>query len=315
MRRLDLIHHVVAGVNAGGAGNAFLLQSIADINTGRADLYAHGAIHTETERFRVLAILFFQAVAWLAAFGVVGNDEGVAVEHCPLKAGIRAKILAELFAHDTRLQVAKAAVEGDPQISLRVGAQGEEVGDELADGGEITDETDTGGKRHPYPQAVFKDAFAPFPATPRLARKFELLGAVTFDFLLNPEKNFGVNGVRTGITTPDAPQEGGRKEEQQREAKQDEGKQDEILRPDIEAEDIETAVRHVEENGLTPVPLEKGQDVEDAEQHQQGGFAQAGKTPLDGTRTDFDVFLVEGFACCCGTHDDAWLLCRNGASL
>ena len=136
----------------------------------------------------------------------------------------------------------------------------------MADGGEITDETDTGGKRHPCPQAIFKDALAPFSATPRLARKFELLGAVTFNFLLNPEEDFGVNGVRTGITAPHAPQESGRKEEQQRKAKQDEGKQNEILRPDIEAEDIETAMRHIEENGLTPVPLEERQDVEDAEQ-------------------------------------------------
>ena len=45
-RRLELIHHVVAGINTGGTGDAFELQAVTDVNAGRADLHTHGAINT-----------------------------------------------------------------------------------------------------------------------------------------------------------------------------------------------------------------------------------------------------------------------------
>ena len=53
--------------------------------------------------------------------------------------------------------------------------------------------------------------------------------------------------------------------------------------------------------------------MEDAEQHQQRGFAQVGEASLDRARPDFDVLLVERFGLRWGEgcHDDS--LQRGGA--
>ena len=220
-----MVHHVVAGVNTGSAGDAFQLQAVADINAGRADLHAHGAINAETERIRVFAILFLQATARFATLRVIGDDERVLVEHRPLKAGVGTDIFAELLTHDARLQITKTAVKRDPEIRFHVRMQGEKFRNQLAYRHEITDKANPGAHRHQYPQRIFQHALAPFLAAPRLARQFQLLGAVALDFLLNPEKNLGINRVRTGITTPDTAKQGGGKKEQQREPQQDKRQQ------------------------------------------------------------------------------------------
>ncbi len=39
-RVAELVHHVVAGVDAGGAADALDLQAVADVDAGGADLHA-----------------------------------------------------------------------------------------------------------------------------------------------------------------------------------------------------------------------------------------------------------------------------------
>jgi hypothetical protein len=48
-RVLHLVHDGVAGIDAGGATDAFDLQAVADIDAGRADLDAHGAVDAVTQ--------------------------------------------------------------------------------------------------------------------------------------------------------------------------------------------------------------------------------------------------------------------------
>src|SRR3546814_762046 len=43
-RVAHLVHDVVAGVDAGAAGDALVLQAVADVDAGRADLHADGAV-------------------------------------------------------------------------------------------------------------------------------------------------------------------------------------------------------------------------------------------------------------------------------
>ena len=190
--------------------------------------------------------------------------------------------------------------------------QGKKFRNQLAYRHEIADKTNPGAHRHQHPQRIFQHALAPLLAAPRLARQFQLLGAVALDFLLNPEKNLGINRVRTGITTPDTAKQGGGKKEQQREPQQDKRQQNKILRPDIQAKNIEAAVRQVEKNRLATVPLKERQYMENTEQHQECRLAQTGEAPLHRARPDFDVLLVERFRLRWrdGCHDDSL---RSGA--
>src|SRR5690606_29302808 len=43
-RVAHLVHDVVAGVDAGTAGDALVLQAVADVDAGRTDLHADGAV-------------------------------------------------------------------------------------------------------------------------------------------------------------------------------------------------------------------------------------------------------------------------------
>ena len=48
-RIAHLVHHFIAGIDAGAAGDALVLQSVADIDAGRADLHADRAIDAVTQ--------------------------------------------------------------------------------------------------------------------------------------------------------------------------------------------------------------------------------------------------------------------------
>ena len=145
---------------------------------------------------------------------IVGDNQRVLVEHRPLKTGVGADVFAELLTHDARLQVAEAAVERDPQIGVNARVQGEEIGNKLADGDKVADKADACAQGDGDPQRIFQHALAPLLAAPRFARELELLGAVAFDFLLNPEEHFRINRVRAGVTAPDAAKQSGGKKEQ-----------------------------------------------------------------------------------------------------
>ena len=51
-RIVHLVHDFVTGIDAGGAGNAFDLQAITDVDAGRADLHAGAAIEAPAQRTR-----------------------------------------------------------------------------------------------------------------------------------------------------------------------------------------------------------------------------------------------------------------------
>ena len=44
-----LVHHRVAHIDAGGAADAFVLQTLPDVDAGRADLYTQRAVDTRTQ--------------------------------------------------------------------------------------------------------------------------------------------------------------------------------------------------------------------------------------------------------------------------
>ena len=57
-RIAHLVHHAVAGVDAGGAADALVLQALADVDAGRADLHAQRAVDAvaQAQRARIDAL-------------------------------------------------------------------------------------------------------------------------------------------------------------------------------------------------------------------------------------------------------------------
>ena len=127
MRILKFIHDRVAGVDAGAAGDAFVLQTLTNIDTGGTHLNAQRAINAVTQLFRSrfgigrderYKSLFVEVIdgqqttctfqyAGQAAFAtrapgfatqtVIGNNQRIAVKHRALKTGIGAHVFTDLL--------------------------------------------------------------------------------------------------------------------------------------------------------------------------------------------------------------------------
>src|SRR5690606_12724605 len=144
LRIVHFLHDAVAGVDAGGATDAFDLQAVTDVDAGGADLDAHGAVDAVAEALGLVVDAFLARTAGLAAARVVGDDQGVLVEHHALEAGIGAHVDAHLLAQPAGVAVGRQGEETDPEVGPATGVAGEEIDDQLADRGEIADEGHAG---------------------------------------------------------------------------------------------------------------------------------------------------------------------------
>jgi len=75
------IHGLVAGVDAGTAVDALVLQAVADVDAGRADLNAEVAIDAIPQPQRLGIRFAATGTPGLTTLGVVADDEGILVEH------------------------------------------------------------------------------------------------------------------------------------------------------------------------------------------------------------------------------------------
>src|SRR6185369_11081144 len=94
------VHDAVAGVDAGGAMDAFHLRAIADVDAGGADgdaLAALDAIAGPAGLPLFEGLTIAQRPALFAAFKVVRDDNAVLVEQRGLQAAVRANEGAGLF--------------------------------------------------------------------------------------------------------------------------------------------------------------------------------------------------------------------------
>src|SRR5690606_1396743 len=143
-RVVHLVHDLVAGVDAGRTVDALDLQAVADVDAGRADLHAQGAVDAVAEPQRRLIRLLRSRAARLAALVVVGHRQRVAVEHHALEARVRTHVLADLLAHEAGIAPGGEAVEQDPERLPRARREAGDLGQELADRREVSDEGDAG---------------------------------------------------------------------------------------------------------------------------------------------------------------------------
>ena len=96
-RQADALHHVVAGVDAERAIDAFELIAVADVDAHRAGGDALVAVDAMAAAFPRLALLV--RAARLAAIGAIGDHQRVVVDQRRLDARPRAHIGAHLLAH------------------------------------------------------------------------------------------------------------------------------------------------------------------------------------------------------------------------
>nr|GEU28321.1 hypothetical protein [Tanacetum cinerariifolium] len=278
----NLVHHAVAGVHAGGAADALVLQAVADVDAGGADLHAQRTVDAGAAR---IDRTFCKGATGLAAGAVVGDDQGVAVEHRALEAGVRAHVFAHLFAHPARVAVRGKRVEQHPEPFPGSEIKRLHFHHQFADGREIADKGKTGPQGDGAPRQVLGGFPGEFLRRPRLAVEQHARAAPAFDAALDPQEDFGVHRLRTGKTAPHAPGHGGGQEQQIGADNQQHRQVDKILRPQDHAEDVELTRGQVEQQGLATVPLQprgavKGQLREPHEQPAQPrvtarGFARA----------------------------------------
>ena len=111
---------------------------------------------------------FSCARARLAALGVVGDDQGVGVEHRALEAGVGTHVFAHLFAHLVGKQPGDEAVEGGSKEGAAARLSVEEGGHEVADGGKPAGKGDARPGADSENQQVFAELNADFARVPRL---------------------------------------------------------------------------------------------------------------------------------------------------
>src|SRR5690606_23418413 len=114
-RIVHLVHDLVARVDARRTTDALVLQAVTDVDAGRTDLHADAAVDAVALAHRARVDALLARSARLAALLVIGDDQGVRVEHHRLEAGVRAHVRAHLLAHDAGEQVGECRVEQDPE--------------------------------------------------------------------------------------------------------------------------------------------------------------------------------------------------------
>ena len=219
-RVVHLVHHAVADVDAGGAADAFVLQALADVDAGRADLHAQPAVDAVAQAQRLAVGLARARAARLAALGVVADDQRVLVEHRALEARVRAHVLADLLAHEAGVAVGGEAVEQHPEASpTGPSAQLRHQLRQRADRREVADEGEAGPQRDGDPDRLLGHLRASCGRGPRAGVELHARDAVALELALDPHEDLGVDRLRAGIAAPQPP--GHRGEQEQRVGRDD----------------------------------------------------------------------------------------------
>src|SRR5450830_315866 len=294
---LHLVHDAVAGVDAGRATDALDLQAVPDVDAGGADLHAHRAVDAVAQALGLVVGAFLARATLFAPARVVGDDQGVLVEHHALEARIGAHVDAHLFAQPAGIAVGGEGEEADPEVRPAIGLASEEADDQLANRREIADKGHAGNKTDQQPQAVLGEFAQEFIRAHGRLVELDALVAVAFGDLFTPHEDPGPDALRAGIAAPDPPGIDGDEEQAEGGDDQQAREQDEVLGPEGRAEDEELALRQVPPHGLVTAPAQPhGTEV----QQEQAGTThhpQVAEQAGEGTGVDFLSRSVEVDSC------------------
>jgi hypothetical protein len=99
--------------------------------------------------------------------------------------------------------------------------------------------------------------------THRRLVELHALGTVTLDLLLDPHEDLGIDRLRAGVATPQAPCDRGEEEQRIGTDDQQDRQEEHVLRPENPVEDVKLALDDIEQNGLPVVPRHPAQAIED----------------------------------------------------
>jgi hypothetical protein len=154
-RAFQLGHDAVAGICAKAAADAAQLQSVADVNAGRADIDAQIAVHAVADIGASRLLLC--AAARLAAPGVIGHDLGVGVEHGRLETWPGAHVEADFFACETGQKVGQCGEHSDHHDRWRGSLECRHLSEGVDGAGEVANQGQPGQQADGEPCAVLAD--------------------------------------------------------------------------------------------------------------------------------------------------------------
>src|SRR5574343_467812 len=294
LRQADLVHDLVADVDAGGAADALVLQAVADVAAGRADLHAESAIDAVAEAGRFGVDTLLARPARFAALRVVGDDQRIRVEHHALEAGIGAHVLAHLFAHEAGKQVGETTVEEDPEGLPGAEVAAADVGDQLVDRREVGNQREAGPQREEQPEPVLGRPEAQLAGVERRLVELDPGVALALDPVFDPHENLRIDRLRTGVAAEQPAGDGGDQEQCVGRDDEQGGQVDDVLRPEDDAENVELALDQVEQDRLAAVPDQPRAGVEDDLREDDQGDPPVVEIAADALGVDFSAFLVEG---------------------
>ena len=294
-RIAHLVHHLIAGIDAGGTADALVLQSIANVDVGRADLDADAAVDTGTLARRLVVLFLGTRAARFAALGIIGHDQRVMVEHRALETGVGTHVLADLFAHPAGVAIGGKAVEQDPEGFPRTEAkvEAQHLVRQGSDRREITDEGEPGPQSQRNPDAMLGRLESELARGHRLGIELHARISAAFDLLLDPHEDLGVDGLRASIAAEQAPADGGEQEQGVGGDDKEDRQVKDILRPEDQAENVKLALGQFEQHCLASVPGQPAEAVEYRLGNPDEGPAPGREPAADGAHMDILARLVE----------------------
>ena len=205
-RPAELLHDVVAGVDAQAALDAAEIGAVADVDAGRADVHALQAVDAVAGRLAVGAQLLglLDRAARLAAVVAVGDVERVFVGERRLDARPRAHIEADLLAHMAGERVGGEGEDADPGIGDERRLEGGEILHQRRRVGEIEHPGAAGPPGDHQPDEMLDALARPGRGGPLAGVALHVLAAVAFDQALDREEQVGPHRLRAEIAAPDA---------------------------------------------------------------------------------------------------------------
>ena len=94
-----LLHDLIASIDTGATTDTHILQAITNINAGWANLHTNTAIYAIPQSNSCMISGLTTTTSWFATHLIVGNQEGILINHHTLKTGVWAHIFAYLLTH------------------------------------------------------------------------------------------------------------------------------------------------------------------------------------------------------------------------
>ncbi|MPL74101.1 hypothetical protein SDC9_19911 [bioreactor metagenome] len=302
-RLADLVHHLVAGVDAQPAGDAFELLAVADVDSHRTD------VETGLTVDAIAVAGNARLAARLATPFAIGDGDRILVHHRGLDARPGAGIDADLLAREAAEGEGGGGGDGDRGVGHGRGRAMQQVMQERRRVGEVEHPGTAGGDADQQPQRPLRHPLADLLEVPLLPQQADAGVAVALDDALDEDEQVGPDRLRAGIAAPHPPHRRGEQEEPEPRHDEKAGDEVEFVRPDLDHEEEEAPVRQVDEHRLvgqrrTAVPADPRGDVVDAQHQRHQHPFQGAEMALHAAREDGFARSVKrgGFARFGGAH-------------